>query len=196
MRNDRSWTPCAPPCRAVGTRGQLWPRARPVRSGEHSSEHRQTRAKMTSGTLNVAGTGPLAGDFRAPVLGLHCRCPYGTTLGKAHAHVLTQCTTSGQKPQTTLALSLVGLNERAGCQQRQQVEVTPTGRRERKRQQTHMHDGMRQWGGGGGLRQLRRAVCGLRAGGASSSRVGGWLGSGTRRYTGARSPSASGRAAG
>ena len=51
------------PCRAVGTRGQLWPRARSVRSDEHSSEHSQTRAKMTSGTLNVAGTGPLAGDF-------------------------------------------------------------------------------------------------------------------------------------
>ena len=44
--------------------------------------------KRTSDTLNVAGRlgGPdsvwntSGRDFRAPVLGLHCRCPYGTTL--------------------------------------------------------------------------------------------------------------------
>ena len=46
--------------------------------------------KRTSDTLNVAGRlgGPdsvwntSGRDFRAPVLGLHCRCPYGTTLEK------------------------------------------------------------------------------------------------------------------
>ena len=76
--------------------GQAWPRVArawpavgrgfvPVRSGEHSG---RALTKRTSDTLNVAGGlgGPdsvwntSGRDFRAPVLGLHCRCPYGTAL--------------------------------------------------------------------------------------------------------------------
>ena len=156
MRNAQSWTQAGPRLMrwpGVATRGpSVASRGQGVCPGAIGRALGRALTKRTSDTLNVAGRlgGPdsvwntSGRDFRAPVLGLHCRCPYGTTLEKAHPHVHSQCTTSGQKPQTTLALSLVGLNERAGCQQRQQVEVTPTGRRE-KTTDTHMHDGTRQW---------------------------------------------------
>ena len=92
MRNAQSWTQAGPRLKRwpdVATRGpSVASRGQGVCPGVIGRALGRALTKRTSDTLNVAGRlgGPdsvwntSGRDFRAPVLGLHCRCPYGTTL--------------------------------------------------------------------------------------------------------------------